>query len=344
MQVYKVDEQDVYNQEWELDENYGSIMSSLLGAVLDFTGSEITRLDYSSCSGGGLYTFGRLDQLQSKSALKTIGLDLEGTEPEYQQVFQHISTYPNLNDFYLYSSARASTPLEFRVPVGGLVSKMEVVQIRFHDRSNSRLVMNDEFAKWLSFNKTLAMVIISQPFGDGASSFNDLGSFHSILLNCSQSLTNLTLKGLSLPSGTTAGQVRFHRLRDLELSGNSELINVVMAADFPSLEHSELLIEGRESRFVDHSRILKALESCNSTVKSFQIRLQDTSVAAEANLFKTVDASLSLPELVFMGLYLDDETISRFYLPSLRHVKPETITLPEFSKLSGCFEAEKRPS
>lgn len=316
-------------------------MSSLLEGVIDFTGSEITRLDYSSCSGGGFETFRRLDQLQSKSALKTIGLDLEGTEPEYQQVFQHISTYPNLNDFYLYSSARASTPLDFRVPIG-FASKMEVLQMKFDQNSNSRLIINDEFAKWLSFNKTLKTVDIIQPFGDGASSFNNLGSFHSILLNSSQSLTNLTLQGLFLPSGTTAEQLRFHSLWNLELHGNSELINVVMAADFPSLERSELLVEGIESRFVDHSRILKALESCKSTLKSFSVEVQHQATA-EANLFKPLDTDPSLlPELNHLGLDLDDRTISEFYMP-FSHVKLGGVSLPQSPKLSAFFEAEKRP-
>lgn len=338
LNIIAAPDQSLYETNWEQNQDYGPSMSSLFEGIANFTSREIREFRCQNYTGESSDILRRLNQQQSNEALKELELYLLGAELDYQESFRLSSAYPDLIrlDFEQFDPTREEGELVFES--GDHMSNLKSLRICV----DGQIIWDSKFTNWVSGRRSLKELRIEQSFDEDSSHI--IGrAFQQFLLNSSSSLVILELSGLSLTSGEAQEEfkLKFQNLRNLHLQGNSDLINTVLDAGFPSLQHLVICDQETQTSSIDHRRILKVLESCKSTIVQFSLVTQVESKVSDGTLKTDSSEVYSLPMLRRLNLMVGDTFIENFY-SSIQCLNVFSVDLPKSSKLSKASFTSKR--
>lgn len=208
--------------------------------------------------------------------------------------------------------------VSFKVAKGrGHFNQLKQLRLHINHDAVAPLFLDGYFFKDSSLE---SIVIRVESWAITDSPITDLQSLQQLLLSSSSSLQYLDLSGMKLNAGITEG-LQLHHLVNLSIAGNVTLIDFFLDVGYASLKELRLKLgngEGKASEVIGHCKIIQILKCCHSTLEEITISVQhraSTSLEMAKDSLDNRQSPLTLPQLSYLKLDVEDKMIIEHYLP-----------------------------
>lgn len=323
------------------DESYGMTVAVLIGEACKFTGKYVQRLKTFPGVVLSSTAFGKLRE--SRESLLDLSLHQAHTKEPAGRSISFFAGCPNLRNLELigdWPPIKRKVTFCFRFPhkIGG-PSRLKRLKM---SQGEYRIFLNEDFFKFAAGDGFLESLELEGLRPCETQESQAFQCFHSLLKSCTFSLTRLALDGLSLAPGPFSDKVDLPNLQFPNIRGSSQLVQLFLSVSYRSLQEIVLEVKGEsEVPKFKQSRFLRVLKSCCSSLErvtfgSFDVKFKEGIKETENKKWRSTciqASSMSLPKIRYLEFGLDDETLSKYYLP-INYFDLTEVYLPHSSRLS----------